>query len=109
MESNPEGPTPEPAAEPGPTVISASAAGLELLSLHPPADVSACMYTPTMGGRGPPCAGDFFFVDSWKNDGIDEWFSEPWSSSWEFGQVDANALPGGSARLMRPASSSRAA
>ena len=46
VDSNPEGPTPDPAAEPAagpqPTVISASAAGLELLSL--PARMEAILY-----------------------------------------------------------------
>ena len=46
VESNPEGPTPDPAAEPiagpQPKVISASAAGLELLSL--PARMEAILY-----------------------------------------------------------------
>jgi hypothetical protein len=84
-----------------PPLATFDVAGLELLSLHPPADVAACMYTATMSGRVPACAGDYYFVDSWKNDGIDEWYSETWSSSWEFGQADANAVPGGTAATNR--------
>ena len=92
-----------------PPLATFDVAGLELLSLHPPADVAACMYTATMSGRVPACAGDYYFVDSWKNDGIDEWFSETWSSSWEFGQADANAVPGGNAACLEGALSRHAA
>ena len=42
VDSNPEGPTPDPAAEPQPTVVPASAAALELLSL--PARMEAILY-----------------------------------------------------------------
>lgn len=79
--------------EGAPPVSTLNVAGLELLSMRPPRNVSACMYTPSMLGRVPACGGDWYFVDAWQNTGLDEWFDATWDSSWVLGQADANALP----------------
>ena len=77
-----------------PPLTTIDVAGLELLSLHPPSNISACMYTPTMNGKVPKCAGDFYFVDSWQNLGLDEWQSFTWDLvSWVEGQADVNTVP----------------
>ena len=80
--------------EGAPPVSTLDVAGLELLSLHPPANVTPCMYTASDNGNAPKCAGDAYFVDSWQNSGLDEWFSFTWSQEgWVMGQVDVNTLP----------------
>ena len=94
-----------PAALPVPQLATLNVAGLELLSLHPPANVSACMYTPTDSGRVPKCAGDFYFADSWVNDGLDEWYSFTWDQSWVAGQVDINTPAAGNQACMDGAAS----
>jgi hypothetical protein len=77
-----------------PPLSTINVAGLELLSLHPPRNVSACMYTPTMNGKVPACAGDFYFADSWQNLGIDEWNAFTWDLvAWVEGQADVNSVP----------------
>jgi hypothetical protein len=77
-----------------PVVKTLDVAGLELLSLHPPPNVSACMYTASMNGRVPKCAGDFYFVDSWQNMGLDEWYDFTWNQvGWVLGQADVNTVP----------------
>ena len=88
-----------------PVLVTLDVAGLELLSFKPPPNVSACMYTPTDNGRVPKCAGDFYFVDSWINDGLDEWYSFTWDQSWVLGQVDANTPAGSNAACMDGAAS----
>jgi hypothetical protein len=80
--------------EGAPPLSTMDVAGLELLSFHPPPNVSACMYTASMNGRAPPCAGDFYFVDSWQNMGLDEWYDLTWNLvGWEMGQADVNTVP----------------
>ena len=80
--------------EGAPPVSTLSVAGLELLSLHPPANVSSCMYTPSDAGSARQCAGDFYLVDSWQNTGLDEWQASTWDQQgWVLGQADVNTLP----------------
>jgi hypothetical protein len=88
-----------------PALTTLDVAGLELLSLRPPANVSACMYTPTDSGRVPRCAGDFYFVDSWVNDGLDEWQAFTFDQTWVVGQVDVNTPAGGNQACMDGAAS----
>ena len=92
-----------------PLLSEINVGGLELLSLRGAPDVSTCMYTATDNGKVPKCSGDYYFVDSWINDGLDEWYSFTWDQSWIVGQVDANTPAGGniacsdSAAMMRQA------
>jgi hypothetical protein len=88
-----------------PALTTLAVAGLELLTFRAPRNVSVCMYTATDNGKVPRCAGDFYFVDSWVQDGLDEWYSATWDQAWATGQVDANAPAGGNQACMDGASS----
>ena len=84
-----------------PAVSTLDVVGLELLSFRPPRNVTPCMYTPTMAGAPTPrCAADFYFVDSWKNSALDEWYTGTWAQSWVIGQADVNTPADGAAGCM---------
>jgi hypothetical protein len=71
--------------------------GMELVSLSPvPAsNTSYCYHTPDQqGNSGPHCGGDFYFVDSWTHNDIDEWAEGTWYNTIVTGNVDINTPAG---------------
>lgn len=97
-------------AAPPPAVSTLAIVGLEALTLHPlsPAANPACMYTPTMNGVVPHCGGDSYYVDSWANVAVDEWFSGTWQGVTMSAAVDVNT-PAGFAAACLDGAASRAA
>jgi len=83
---------------PTPTLISVESlhiVGFELLSFHPVTPLQpSCFYRPDDNGVSPQCGGDSYYVDNQQWIGLDEWYSETWSSTIIQGTVDINTVPG---------------
>lgn len=97
-----------PAPIPGLVLTTMDVVGMEMASFRPGPPSPSCMYNPTMSGQVPTCGGEAYYVDSWSNDGIDEWWSGTWGSSIVQGQVDMNTVAGTNAACLDGTSSRRA-
>ena len=93
----------QPGSDPAlPSVRSLDVSGFELVSFRPVGDAETlrCFYAPDDAGRAPACGGDTYYVDSWRNSGLDEWFSGTWDSQIVTGSVDINAAAAGHASCL---------
>ena len=88
-------------------VTSLDVAGFELVSFSPVplANTSACFHVPDDNGNSPHCGGDSYYVDSWSEVALDEWYTPTWSNTIITGQVDINNVAGNSLSCLDGASS----
>jgi hypothetical protein len=88
-------------------ITSIDIAGFELVSFAPvlAANTTSCFHIPDENGNSPHCGGDNYYVDSWSNVALDEWYTPTWSNSIISGQVDINTVAGSLMSCMDGASS----
>lgn len=84
------------------SVTTIDVAGMEVLSFRPVPVTPSCMYAPTDNGVVPMCGGDSYYVDSWSNAALDEWYSGTWTQSIETGTVDSNTPAGTNQGCIEP-------
>jgi hypothetical protein len=69
--------------------------GMELLTMRPVPEATTwpCFYKPDDNGKAPACGGDSYYVDSWGQVGLDEWWAETFDQFIVEGSVDINTPP----------------